>query len=77
MTKRILSAALSLVLLLSLLPGQAQAVGGYKIGVSASTAVSTGSEVTITLDLSSSGENTYNAYDIEITYVKKEDDKNE
>lgn len=68
MTKRILSAALALLVALTLLPAQCLAAGGYTIGVQAGSSVNNGSSITVTLDLSKSQAGTYNAFDVSLSY---------
>ena len=68
MMKRILSAALAAILLLTAFPVSARAAGGYTVSVQESRSVSNGSDVVITLDLSKSGDTAYNAYDVSVSY---------
>lgn len=68
MMKRMISAALAALLLLTALPISVRAAGGYTVSVRESKSVSNGSDVVITLDLSKSGETAYNAYDVSIAY---------
>ena len=67
MKKRILSAVL-VVLLFLLLPQPVMAAGSYTIGVKASSTISVGSDIAVTLDLSKSTAEAYNAYDVCLTY---------
>ena len=68
MIKRMVSAVLAAVLLLTSFPARAWAAGGYTVSVQESRSVSNGGDVVITLDLSKSGDSAYNAYDVSVTY---------
>ena len=68
MIKRIVSAALAVLVVLTVLPAPVRAAGGYTVSVKESRSVSNGSDVVITLDLSKSADTAYNAYDISVTY---------
>ena len=68
MIKRIIPAMLALFILVTLLPAQSLAAGGYAIGVTASKSVSEGSDVAVTLDLSQSQADRYHAFDVLLSY---------
>ena len=68
MKKRMLSAVLAVLTLITLLPIQSNAAGGYVISILENKTVSSGSDVTLTLDLSKSSVSSYNAYDVTLSY---------